>query len=136
MLPDATSNLVYTFIGEYNGDESHKVRLQLFNYDTTTFDYITSDDTDLPTALEQETYQFNLPSPISDYIKNGELEIRILHETKGNNGHLLRIDRMYLEAGSSSSSSSSASSSSSSSSSTSSSSTSFSSSSSSIKFES
>jgi len=137
-IPDssASSAFILTFTGEYNGSDDHNVKLQLFNYDTTSFVNVTANDQDLPNVSAQRIFQFNLPTDTGNYIQNGDMELRILHETAGNNGHLLRIDEMFIEFGSSSSSSSSKSSSSSSSSSGVSVSTSFSSSSRSLGFES
>ena len=137
-IPDssASSMFVLTIVGEYNGADNHHVKLMLFNYDTTSFDYVTVNTEDLPNVAEQTTYQFNLPTTSGNYVTDGDMVLRIIHETIGNSGHLLRLDDMHIEVGSSSSSSSSTSSSSSSSSSKSSTSTSYSSSSRSLGFES
>ncbi len=138
IIPDSSASnmFVLTIIGEYNGDDDHDVKLQIFDYDTTAFEYVTANAQDLPNVLEQATFQFNLATHTNNYIENGAMIIRIIHETAGNDGHLLRIDEMFIGVGSSSSSSSSRSSSSSSSSSKSSTSESFSSSSRSLGFES
>ena len=126
--------MILTVWGSYLGETDHVVRFQIFNYDTTSWTYISSSDTDMPTTTQNTRYQFNLPTDTGSYISVGELIIKVIHETAGNRGNLLRIDQLRIDAGSSSSSSMSSSSSSRSSSSSSSSSTSFSSSSRSLAF--
>jgi len=136
-IPDSSSGISYVLdiTGQYSGSSDHNVKLQLWNFDTTSFDYVTNNTQDIPFSLVQRSYTFVLPTASGSYIQNGNMELRIRHESAGNDGHLLRIDYMKIIEGSSSSSSSSLSSSSSSSSSRSSSSASFSSSSRSLGFE-
>ena len=135
-IPDSSANvmMILTINGNYGGSDDHVKKLQLFNYDTTSYVNITAKTDDMPNTTIQRRYQFNLDLGAANYVDNGQMIVKIVHNSAGNDGHLLRIDLMELEVGSSSSSSTSSSSSSTSSSSSSSSSQSFSSSSRSLGF--
>ena len=131
-LPNEISPYTVTFVGWYEGNPAHVVKLQIYNFETTDWENVTAAVKDFPDADSEQTYIFNLPDPIADYIDAERLQLRVIHTNNGSAGHYFYIDHLYLtEKTSSSSSSESSSDSSSSSSSESSSSSSDSSSSSS-----
>ena len=119
-VPDSTGEYVLHFKGTYGGGNAgHEVLFQLYDWDSTSYTTFMT----LPSSLFTKDYYANLPVG-SQYFSdttgiNNIIQIRVIHTSAGNSGHLLRINYWRLDTGSSSSSSSSRSSSSSSTSSTS-----------------
>ena len=92
--------------GNYNGDESHIVKAQAYNWVTEEYlDLFTQD-----MSLYAEERITNLPHS-NEYFQGGRLKIRFIHTNSGNPGHLLRFNYFVIDQGSLSSSSSSSSSS-------------------------
>ena len=114
-VPNPMDKYVLHFRGTYGGDDSHIVKVQVYNWDTTSY----MDIFTIPNSTFTQDYYRNLPFTDSIFDPSGTLQFRIIHISAGNDGHLLRINYWRIYQGSSSSSSSSRSSSSSSSSSSS-----------------
>lgn len=88
--------------GWYDGNISHTVKLQIYNFNTTVHDDITADTTDFPPETESHDYVFDLPADMTDYISGGQIRLRLYHATTGNVVHTMYIDEFKIvEAGTS-----------------------------------
>jgi hypothetical protein len=152
-VPSGLTSLTFHAAYSYStGLINHIIKLAVWNYNTTTWDYVTTNTRDFPRTTPTVEVEYSIgpysgllrndPAP---YISGGIVKYRIIHLSQGNPSHIFCFDWMYIDdevisssssSSSSSYSSSSRSSSSYSSSSRSSSSYSFSSSSSSISYRS
>ena len=84
-------------VGYYDGNPAHNVKLQIYNYTTPGWEDVTGDVRDFPSAGSQQSYQFTMPSPYSDYISSdNEVLIRIRHTSTGSSGHYMYLDQVYL----------------------------------------
>ena len=91
-----SSSLVANFIAYYTGTEYDVVKLQEWNYSTLTWTDVTSNDTDFPSASSEQTYQFELINN-TDYLDNGQVQLRIAHSASGDHAHTFNINYMSLE---------------------------------------
>jgi len=82
--------------GNYDGNPAHNVKLQVYNFDSVSWDNFTGDSTDFPSQVGEGSYQFTLPTPYADYISDGEMRIRIRHTSNGSAGHEMYLDHLYL----------------------------------------
>ncbi len=95
-VPDSTASYVLHFQGTYGGDDSHNVEFQIYDWDSTAYVII---DTLITSTFTQD-YYYNLPSG-SQYFTtlggmNNVMQIRVIHTSPGNSGHLFRINYWYL----------------------------------------
>ncbi len=79
----------------YEGNPAHNVKLQQYNYNSTSWTDVTGDAQDFPDAASEQTYSFNLIDD-PDYLSSGEIQLKIVHTSPGSAGHYLHIDNMYL----------------------------------------
>ena len=75
----------------YNGSTSHVVNVQLYNYDTTSWDTITSfTDQTVMTWIDR------LVTDDTDYIDSGAVKLRLYHVTSGNAAHDISVDYVAI----------------------------------------
>ncbi|MCK4578003.1 MAG: hypothetical protein KAU50_04390 [Candidatus Marinimicrobia bacterium] len=84
----------FTFHGYYDGSPPHIVDVDIWNYQTTTWDTLGQIPDD-PTATITQ-YNFPVGGTKSDYISSGAAKIRINHTSVGTPGDTLAIDYVYL----------------------------------------
>jgi hypothetical protein len=90
-----TANTI-TLVGFYFGNIAHDKKIQLFNWNTMTFDNLTGDDDDFPSASSNETYVFSGWDP-DDYVDpSGDLLMQIIHVSTGVATHRFNIDLLEL----------------------------------------
>lgn len=82
--------------GHYEGNPAHNVKLQIYNYTTPGWEDVTGDVRDFPSESSQQSYQFTMPSPYSDYMSGNQVLIRIRHTSTGSAGHYMHLDQVYL----------------------------------------
>ena len=87
-------------IALYNGGDTHAVAIQLYNYDTTTwdtFDSLQNGQEDVSTAGEYilENHSFFVPDD-DNYISGSTVLVRFHHTMLGNAAHNLYIDTVEL----------------------------------------
>jgi hypothetical protein len=93
-VPGGSKNIFVD--GYYDGNPAHNVKLQIYNYTTPGWEDVTGDVRDFPSESSQQSYQFTMPSPSSDYISGSQVGIRIRHTSTGSAGHYMYLDRVYL----------------------------------------
>jgi hypothetical protein len=89
-----TTALRANFRAYYTGNLGHNVKLQQWNYNTTTW-------TDVPGAtfpdeITEQLYTFTLIDD-PNYIQANQIELRVIHTSSGNPTHQFRIDQLILE---------------------------------------
>jgi hypothetical protein len=100
----------------YGGDPAHNIKLQLWNYNLSQWDYVTNAVRDFGyTAGSLNPLTFNwgngqVLDPITDYLDNGNMMMKIVHISLGIIYHQFCLDFIELDIGFQSSSSSSSSS--------------------------
>lgn len=83
--------------GYYQGNPAHNVKIKILNINTYLWEDLTADSQDFPNNTTDQDYSFNLPFPFTDYrTVNGDVNLKIQHESNGSNGHYLWIDLMEL----------------------------------------
>jgi hypothetical protein len=92
------SNLDLHVQGYYEGNPTHKVKVQIWNYTTLTWDNVTSATTDFPNESSEQDYEFYLPHD-ADYRSSGNIKIRLWHLSTGLSSHYLYLNRFYLQEG-------------------------------------
>jgi hypothetical protein len=92
-----TTDLIVNFQFRYGGSSSHNVKLQQWNYTTTSWTNVTGVTQDFPDTSALTPYQFTLIDE-ADYLSGGEIQLRINHSSAGNINHDFYIDWMELLA--------------------------------------
>lgn len=108
-VPDF-NNYKLKIIGYYKGNVNHVVKLLVYNFTTTSWEYfIDTPTTDFPKRTSNDTYIFNVPQPFSKYTHYGLFNIKLYHVNNGSALNYMYLDEVILEDTESSSSSSSSS---------------------------
>lgn len=89
------TKLVANFKAWYDGNPAHNVKLQQYNFNTTSWVNVTAAAQDFPDAASEQTYKFNLIDD-ADYLDGGLIKLRIIHTSSGNLTHTMYIDHLYL----------------------------------------
>jgi len=85
------------FHAKYNGSPSHRIKLQQWNFDTSSWDNVTSNSSDFPYNADLQHYHYVLLNTV-DHIDGGNIKLRIRHNTgNGNTDHTFVIDHFILE---------------------------------------
>jgi hypothetical protein len=95
-LPIGITKLRIHINGFYDGNPAHNVKLLKYNTNTTNWDNVTGDTTDLPDETGDQDYQFDVLD-LSDYVSNRQFKLAIEHVSNGSVGHTLNIDLLQLE---------------------------------------
>ena len=83
--------------GYYKGNPAHRVKLSIYNYNTTSWEYLTAQTRDLPSRATPLHYHWFLDNGSGDYVDGtGQFRLRFAHINNGSNLHLLHIDCLYL----------------------------------------
>jgi len=97
-LPNDTSKYIVCLDGWYEGNPAHNIKLQIYNVETPAWENVTSSERDFPDEDEKQIYQFELPTPIGDYVSSQYgLKLKILHLPNGSAGHYFHINWLYLD---------------------------------------
>lgn len=86
---------VLAFEGRYQGNVGHNVLLYIWNFNTTTWDRVTSDATDFPSSTSDYFLSFALPES-DDYFSGGESRIRVYHSSAPAAAHNMYFDYLAL----------------------------------------
>jgi len=89
-------DLSFHLHGYYSGNLGHLVRLQQYNYTTTTWQFVTTNSTDFPDETSEQVYTFPLKNP-ANFIQGTQTQVRILHNAAGDTGHHVYVDFMRVE---------------------------------------
>lgn len=82
--------------GYYQATFGSDVKLQLWNYDASRWDNLTSFESELPPAASEQSYRWRLPS--GDYRDvSGERRVRLLQTWPGGETDRLYLDQVVLE---------------------------------------
>jgi len=84
--------------GFYAGNPAHNVKIQQYNFTTTTWVDLTADSNDFPSASSDQDYYFHVNND-TDYNSSGNIQLRLTHTSAGNITHNLYIDYFALELG-------------------------------------
>lgn len=83
--------------GYYVGNPAHNIHIKIWNNNTSAWDRLTAETTDMPDATADTDYNFDLPATNREYyIDNGIVKIQIYHDSSGSAGHTLYLDEVYL----------------------------------------
>jgi len=83
--------------GRYVGNPSHDVWIYGYNYTSAGWVRLTAEAQDFPSRLTvDDTYSFNFPLTNSDYIANGQVQVRIFHNSSAVSSHYMYIDEICL----------------------------------------
>ena len=87
-----------SILGAYNGSASHYVHVQIYNFNTTSWELCTSFDSH-GTVESWEDYGFAVPNG-TNYIgtgaDDGDVRLRFYHPVNGNASHDLELDEVAL----------------------------------------
>lgn len=82
--------------GYYQGPVENGVKLQVWNFDTSQWDNLTSFASDIPPASGEQSYRWRLP--VGDYRSaGGERRVKIVQTAAGYAGDRLYLDQVVLE---------------------------------------
>lgn len=84
----------FVFYGDYNGGAAHIVWAEIYNYNTTTWDYLGQ----FTTSPTKAWYTFPIYNSAA-YISSGAVEVRISHQGTGVNTHNLYLDYLDINFG-------------------------------------
>jgi len=100
-----SNQIQFTLKGYYDGVLNHDVKVYIWNFNTETWDGMTSNSKDLPDATAEDTYTFTID--IGDYVDvdrfqaftgyDRSVQIMIQHDDAGNAAHKLHIDQVLLD---------------------------------------
>lgn len=93
-ITDGLGRLVFN--GRYVGNTAHEVEVLIWNYNTSTWDNINATTKDIPHSTTDATYRFNYPTDTTNYVSNGEAQVRIYHTSNSVSSHYLYVDRLLL----------------------------------------
>jgi len=92
-------NLKVDIVGYYEGNPAHNVKISIHNLLTHEWEDLTVDTQDFPDNNTDQTYSFNLPTPRDTYrSSNGDIRLKIKHESNGSTGHYFWLNKMELNA--------------------------------------
>ena len=104
VVTDYYANFLKLYIrGWYDGNPAHDVKVYIYNWITESWDAFTDDpadpDADIPDgAAEAEYTLYGKPEAGWQDGINGDIIIRINHDSSGSAGHDLYVNEMTLEA--------------------------------------
>lgn len=84
---------VISFKAWYEGDESHNIKLQIKKNDQTWADVVNAL---FPTAVSEQSYSWDLPVPISDYVYDSLLQLRTYQSSNGSDSRKLHVNFISL----------------------------------------
>lgn len=84
----------FTFFGEYNGGSTHVQWVEIYNPNTTNWDFVGS----FGISLTKQWYSFGIFQP-NTYISGGNVQIRINHQGTGVATHFLILDYLDVNFG-------------------------------------
>ena len=93
-----SSNVDLYFVGYYQGNPAHNVKLQQWNYTSSSWVNVTTSTNDFPSSATEQSYVFFLLDA-ADYISGGNIRLRIIHTSSGSALHYLYVNKLYLELG-------------------------------------
>lgn len=85
----AANPKVIHFEAWYEGDPSHSVKLQIKNNNQTWGDVVGAL---FPNASSSRSYSWNLPVPITDYVYNTLLSLRVIQTQEGSASRKFHVD--------------------------------------------
>jgi 5-hydroxyisourate hydrolase-like protein (transthyretin family) len=99
--PVPTDQLTLHLYGNYTGNPGHNVKVKQWNFDSSSWNDVTSEVRDVPSEASEQSYKWGLLLNNTDgtYASSGEIRIRFDHETAGSAGHSFSIDLLSLEQG-------------------------------------
>lgn len=90
-----TTDLVFCLTGRYKGNPIHIVKLQQWNYNSTTWVNVTAAVNDFPSGPSDQNFSFPLIND-PDYLSGGQLQLRFNHTSPGNPTHDFNFDHIGL----------------------------------------
>lgn len=84
--------------GWYDGNPAHNVKLQQWNFNSSSWVNVTSNTNDFPSSASEQSRQFSLIND-ANYLSGGLIKLRLNHSSPGNTSHVFHIDLMELVAG-------------------------------------
>ena len=95
--PVPTGKVRVVINGYYSGNPAHNVKIYAYDFTTLSWDALTADAGDFPSAGADQDYSFSTPAPAGNYLSGGRVYVQIDHVSPGNPTHTLNIDYMSLE---------------------------------------
>ena len=96
---DRVNTLKLDFLGWYEGNPAHNVKLYIYNWITEAWVALTSADDDFVDNTAEQTLTFyKETAPGFSSGLNGRVLIKIKHDSPGSAGHLLTINQLKLSA--------------------------------------
>jgi len=93
----ATCPRILDFNGHYDGNPSHYVKFQAWDYTNSVYSNLTANVTDVPNGTVDVSRKINFPDPNQNYCNtNGEVIIRALHIGTAVGSHNMYFDFMQL----------------------------------------
>jgi hypothetical protein len=93
---DFASYLKLELYGHYEGNPAHDVKIYIYNWITESWDAFTNQTQDLPSDTEHDTYTFYRKMGGGLMSSDGQILIRVNHDSNGSAGHHLYIDTLKL----------------------------------------
>jgi len=84
----------FVFYGDYNGGAGHEVWVEIYNPNTTNWDFLGQ----FSASVTKQWYSFNIFTP-NTYISLGNVQVRINHQGTGINTHKLILDYVDVNFG-------------------------------------
>jgi len=84
----------FVFYGDYNGGASHQVWVEIYNPNTTNWDFLGQ----FSSITTKQWYSFNIFTPNS-YISSGNAQVRLSHQGSGVSSHELILDYVDVNFG-------------------------------------
>jgi len=94
----AATSLAVHLNGHYHGNAGHNLQVEVYNWNTTTFDVLSAPSTTIPgNSSTDADYVWNLTSANH---KSGSnvVRVRFDHTSSGNINHDIDLDYVYLDA--------------------------------------
>jgi hypothetical protein len=80
------------FAGRYEGNPAHAVFIEIYNFNTMTWDRVTAASNDFPSSATDYVLYFDLPRS-TDYVNGSdEVQLRIRHDSTSIAGHFMYTD--------------------------------------------
>lgn len=81
--------------GYYEGNPGHNVKIQQWNFTTEAWTDLTGDTQDFSSDTSDQDYEFTIFGGVN-YNNNGEVRLKIVHNSAGSVLHNLYIDHMFM----------------------------------------
>ena len=91
-----TTEIHINMAGYYLGNPAHVVRVQAWNYTTTSWDYLTAGPDDMPSRSDDAKYSWPLTDLVNQVSPSGEVKFRFLHDWAGSANHFLYVDGIRI----------------------------------------